>query len=98
MAAKPVEVPMAICEMCWLDEHARWEPESMNESGIILMKLVGVDSPEIVNHGCVEICCMCGTVTIAGIYSLMDPGTVYFFDEDSSKNFEFNLDNVIDDD
>jgi hypothetical protein len=41
---------------------------------------------------------MCGTVTIAGIYSLMDPGTVYFFDEDSSKNFEFNLDNVIDDD
>jgi hypothetical protein len=45
----------------------------------------------------VEICCMCGTVTIAGIYTLVDPQTVYFFGEDSEKNFEFKLDNVIDD-
>ncbi len=32
MAAKPAQLPYAICEMCWLDEHARWEPESIGRT------------------------------------------------------------------
>ena len=38
--------PIAICEDCWLAEHVRWEPESIDETGSILMRLSGVDVPE----------------------------------------------------
>ena len=94
MAAKPALLPLAVCEMCWLDEHARWEPESMNEVGSILMKLAGVDSPEIFKPGSVEICCMCGVVTIAGIYEMKDPLTAYFLGEETNKDFEFNFNDI----
>ena len=98
MAAEPVLVPLAMCELCWLEDHARWEPESMNESGSILMRLAGVDSPEIIKVGSVEICCMCGSVTIAGIYNMMNPKEVYFLDEDSTTHdFEFDFGNVDED-
>lgn len=96
MAAQPAQVPMALCEMCWLDEHARWEPESMNEYGRILIRLTGVDSPEIMKPGSVEVCCMCGSITIAGIYEMRDPRTVYFIGDESSKDFEFDFDDVND--
>jgi hypothetical protein len=97
MAAEPVLIPLAMCEMCWLEDHARWEPESMDENGSILMQLVGVDSPEIVKIGTVETCCMCGAITIAGIYSMMNPKEVYFLENDkSSSNFEFDFGNVED--
>ena len=89
MSAEPVLVPLPICELCWLADHTRWEPESMNESGSILMRLAGVDTPEIVETGSVEICCMCGSVTIAGIYSMVNPKEAYFLDgDDSSHDFE----------
>ena len=70
MAAEPVISPVPICEACWMDGHARWEPESMDKSGRILMKLKGVDVPEKINNGTVEVCAMCGAVTVAGIYEL----------------------------
>jgi hypothetical protein len=91
MAAKPAQLPVALCESCWLDDHARWEPESVNEQGNILMKLTGVDSPEIFKPGSVEVCCMCGTITIAGIYEMRDPLTVYFTSDGVIKDFEFNI-------
>lgn len=91
MAAKPVLQPFAICEMCWMDEHAHWEPESMNESGNILMKLSGVDNPEILKTGSVEVCCMCGIITIAGIYEMKAPHTVYFMGDEAFRDFEFNF-------
>ena len=49
---------MAICESCYLEDHTRWEPESMDENGTILMKLVGVDVPDKVNTESVETCCL----------------------------------------
>jgi hypothetical protein len=92
MSAEPVLIPLAICEMCWLEEHAKWEPESMNESGNILMRLAGVDMPEIVEVGSVEICCQCGSITIAGIYNMMNPLEVYFINGDkASHDFEFDF-------
>lgn len=70
----------------------------MNESGSILMRLAGVDTPEIVETGSVEICCMCGSVTIAGIYSMVNPKEVYFLDgDDSSHDFEFDFGEIEED-
>jgi len=97
MAAKPAQLPYAICEMCWLDEHARWEPESISETGSILIKLVGVDSPEILKPGSVEVCCMCGTITIAGIYEMRSPETVYFIGDEFSRDFEFDINDITED-
>ena len=91
MEDSPMLSPMALCELCWMEEHSKWEPQSVNEDGNILVKLVGVDMPEIVNTGSVEVCCMCGSVTIAGIYELKNQEEVYFTDDEFSKDFEFNF-------
>lgn len=62
------------------------------------MRLVGADIPEIVKLGSVEICCMCGSITIAGIYNMMNPTEVYFVDGDKSyHDFEFDFGNNDDD-
>ena len=99
MAAKPSLRLLALCELCWLEDHTNWEPESMDESGHILMKLVGVDTPEVTNFGVVDICCMCGSITICGIYQMMDPNKVYFLDEneESLERFEFDI-GILDED
>ena len=80
MAAEQAPRPMALCESCYLDDHIRWEPESMNDDGEILMRLLGVDVPEKVNTETVETCCMCGCITIAGIFEMHKPTEVYFLD------------------
>lgn len=71
----------------------------MDESGHILMKLVGVDTPEVTNFGVVDMCCMCGSITICGIYQMMDPNKVYFLDEneESLERFEFDI-GILDED
>ncbi len=57
------------------------------------MKLMGVDTPDVVTTGSVDICCMCGSITIAGIYQMLDPTKVYFLEknEESKLNFEFDF-------
>lgn len=83
---------MAVCENCWLSDHSRWEPESMDHTGNVLMKLVGVDVPTKVNTGEVEICCMCGALTVSGIYEFKDPEKVYFSDSrDDTPEFELEM-------
>ena len=76
MSAEPVSYPVPICEVCWLKEHARWEPESVDSTGNILMRLSGVDVPNKVNNGAVDVCIECGKITVSGIYDLRDPRTV----------------------
>jgi hypothetical protein len=83
--------PLAVCENCWLSDHSRWEPESMDSTGNVLMKLVGVDVPTKVNTGEVEICCMCGGLSVSGIYEFKDPSKVYFDDSDESPEFELEM-------
>lgn len=90
MAAEPVVSPVPVCEACWMESHARWEPESMDKAGRVLMKLKGVDVPDKINNGTVEVCAMCGAVTIAGIYELKITSEVYFL-EDKSPDFELNI-------
>lgn len=86
MAAEPVQIPVPICETCWLIDHTRWEPESMNEEGLILMRLAGVDVPTKVNTDAVEICALCGGITVAGIYEKVDPAAVGYLRDDEESN------------
>lgn len=93
MAEEPVFTPVALCEVCWLIDHTNWEPESMNEEGQIVMRLTGVDVPEKINNDSVEICAICGSITVSGIYEIRDKSTVNFLDNDDE--FESG---VLDDD
>ena len=92
MSAAQVKRHMALCELCFLDDHTRWEPQSMDSQGQILMRLVSVDVPEKVNTESVETCCMCGSITIAGIFEMMNPLEVYFLeDSELDNNFVMSL-------
>jgi hypothetical protein len=51
----------------------------MNETGNILLKLVGIDVPQKVNTGEVDVCCMCGAITVGGIYEFKDADKIHFF-------------------
>jgi hypothetical protein len=90
MAAEPVISPFPICEACWMREHAKWEPESMDKSGRILMRLKGVEVPNKINNGAVEVCAMCGSITVVGIYELKLTSEVYF-SEQQDPDFEVNI-------
>lgn len=76
MSGERVQHPVPMCEVCWLKEHARWEPESIDDTGNILMRLTGVDVPVKVNTGAVEVCGDCGKITVAGIFDLRDPEVI----------------------
>ncbi len=54
------------------------------------MRLKGVEVPSKVNNGAVEVCAMCGSVTIAGIYELKLTSEVYF-SEQRDPDFEVNI-------
>lgn len=62
----------------------------MDETGSLLLKLVGVDVPQKVNTGEVEVCCMCGAITVCGIYEFKDPEKVYF-SGDTDEAFELEI-------
>jgi hypothetical protein len=84
--------PLPMCEDCWLNDHSRWEPESINDEGSVIMKLMGVDVPHKVNTGEVEVCCMCGGLTVSGIYEFKDPSKVLFSDSSEiSQGFEIEI-------
>ncbi len=78
MSGEHLQAPVSLCEACWLKDHARWEPESMDSKGDILMRLTGVDVPIKVNTGAVEVCSNCGNITVAGIFEMQDPKVVFF--------------------
>jgi hypothetical protein len=92
MAAEPVITPMAVCESCYLETHTKWEPESMDAKGKILMRLTGVDVPEKVNNGNVEVCVVCGGLTVAGIFELKLTSEVYFFENQDFSSLEVEID------
>jgi hypothetical protein len=90
MAAEEVVRPMPVCENCFLDEHTKWEPDSMDEEGNVLMRLIGVDTPLRANPESVETCSLCGSITVAGIYEMFKPSEVYF-DENSQLENKFEM-------
>lgn len=62
----------------------------MDKTGRIIMRLKGVDVPNKVNNGSVEVCAMCGAVTIAGIFEMKLTSEMYFLDQ-QSPDFELNI-------
>ncbi len=54
------------------------------------MRLKGVDLPNKANTGSVEICAMCGSITVAGIYEMKLSSEVYFL-EQQTPDFEVNI-------
>lgn len=91
MADGPVLALMALCEECFLIDHAHWVPESMDESGNATMRLAGVDMPENVSVGSVDVCCQCGSITIVGIYEYRDPTKIYFTTTGEAPQFEMGM-------
>lgn len=63
-------VPM--CERCWIDENSVWEPDSVDERGNIITRLVSVNVPIQLSPGAVSECYRCGRVTVVGIYVPLD--------------------------
>jgi hypothetical protein len=68
--------PMALCERCWLFETTKWEPQSVDEHGRAYIKIVGVALPPRISNPSVDECCMCGEITVVGIYVMRDPEMV----------------------
>lgn len=97
MSVNPLIAPMAVCEMCWLSEHARWEPESMDDTGSLIMRLIGVDVPQKINNGEVDICCTCGSLTVSGIYEFKERSEVFFHD-DATHEYELEMNDYDGDD
>lgn len=91
MDQEPVLVPAPVCEMCWLIDHAFWEPESIDEKGRVMMRLTGVDVPAKINNNSVEVCAMCGSITVAGIYDMKDPSSVDFLDDGEEDKEDYGL-------
>ena len=56
------------CELCYIEDHSVWEPESVGEDGSLVSKLVSVSVPVHIKSGKVNICATCGDVTVVGIY------------------------------
>lgn len=85
MSGGPVTIPTPVCEQCWLKEHARWEPHSMDDHGNIKMALSGVDVPQKINTGSVETCSVCGKITIAGIFDVKEHRIVFGVETQSEQ-------------
>lgn len=91
MSAVGPLAPLALCESCWLVENTKWEPESIDENGRVFVRLVGVGMPATLGTDAVEICCMCGELTVVGIYVLRDPEVVPFPDAAKGSDFGFEV-------
>jgi hypothetical protein len=91
MLEDPTVTPTAICEDCWLSAHIKWEPESINEYGTILMRISGIDLPKDQKPRSVEVCGVCGSITISGIYEFRDTNTLLLSDENEDNCYLFDL-------
>lgn len=91
---EPLGIPVPLCEFCWLVDHTIWEPESVGEDGKVLMRMTGVDVPEKINTDSVEICGLCGAITVAGIYEFKDPSTVNYLSDGDDNEFSLELDDA----
>lgn len=80
------KIPVPICELCWLIDHTSWEPESMDESGQVLMRMTGIIVPQKLNDGSVELCSNCGSITVSGIFEFKSPSEIQYLDVEDENN------------
>jgi hypothetical protein len=57
------------CEVCYIAENSKWEPESVGDDGSLVSKLIAIAVPLRLSPGSVHACCTCGELTIAGIFT-----------------------------
>ena len=88
MSGGPVVTPTPVCEQCWIKEHARWEPHSIDDHCNIKMALSGVDVPQKINTGTVESCSICGKITIAGIFDVKEHKIVFSAETEEPRMYE----------
>lgn len=69
-----------ICEACWIQENGEWEFYGVTETGALQTVLKHVRMPVLKMSRSLEICCMCGEITIMGIWIRRNPDTVPFPD------------------
>ncbi len=69
---------MPQCEVCFIEENSKWEPESVGDDGSLVSKLVAIAVPDDLETGLVNICATCGDITIVGIYSEIDEDDIKF--------------------
>jgi hypothetical protein len=66
------------CEVCYIAENSKWEPESVGDDGSLVSKLIAVAVPLKLSPGSINVCCDCGEITIAGIYVEKDEDAVQY--------------------
>ena len=60
---------LPICEACWITERSNWDVESVDDKGRVCARLINIEIPkDISSSGSINICCMCGDITIVGIH------------------------------
>ena len=78
-----------LCERCWIEENSVWEPDSVDEKGNIITRLVSVQVPIQLSPGAVNEFFTCGRVTVVGIYVPIDEIEEY---EDPGVQEDYNQD------
>ena len=76
-----------LCERCWIEENSVWEPDSVDEKGNIITRLISVQVPIQLSPGAVNECFTCGRVTVVGIYVSLDEIDGY---EDTGSQDEYD--------
>lgn len=66
------------CESCYIKDNSIWEPESVGDDGSLVSKLVAVTVPEELTTGQINVCAMCGEITVIGIFAEMDEDDVQY--------------------
>lgn len=87
MSSERVRKAVPVCEVCWIQKHAKWEPESVDDYGNIKMRFKSVTTPDLISTGMVDICDDCEKVTIAGIYEMREPKVTYGEDTTDYSNY-----------
>lgn len=66
------------CESCYIKENSIWEPESVGDDGSLVSKLIAVTVPEEISTGQINVCAMCGDITVIGIFAEMEDDDVQY--------------------
>jgi hypothetical protein len=66
------------CESCYIKDNSVWEPESVGDDGSLISKLIAVTVPLDISTGQINVCAMCGEITVIGIFAEMEEDDVQY--------------------
>lgn len=56
------------CEVCWIEENSTWEPDGVSSDGKLVARMSAIAVPVDLEPGQVNVCCVCGELTVVGIF------------------------------